>query len=233
VPTTPQEYPRPTAPNSVDIPAGDGPGPKTPFAARTDLQPNTVYHVEGRGDFYTDSNGKVTYVETTYGGRGNLNADLMTPHPDTTYVVHPEVNTPSDGSSQAHVFHTDAEGRVDLAHTDQLSLGEADRSESVQTRGGDEGGVGYDGGHLFGNGFGGGGEYSNIVAMLRDVNRGSGDSFFNLENQWRDLLKTDASTKIEVDIRPHYSGDSRVPEAIEINYSVNGGELVTKVFLNE
>lgn len=46
--------------------------------------------------------------------------------------------------------------------------------------------------------------------MLREINRG-GDSFFNVENGWRALLKADPDVKIEVDIRPLYVGDSVVP----------------------
>ena len=107
-------------------------------------------HVEGRGDFYTDASGKVTYVEATYGGKGNLNADLNKPQGNVTYVVHPNAGEVPDGVSAAHVFVTDDLGRTVLAHTDHLSLGEADRSPSVQGRVGGEGGDGYDGGHLFG-----------------------------------------------------------------------------------
>jgi hypothetical protein len=227
-----QEHPRPVVEHGVDVAAGNGPGSRTAFAVRPDLKPNTVYHVDGRGDFYTDGSGKVTYVETSYGGRGNLNADLMDPQPNTTYVVHPYVHNPVDGQSHAHVFQTDSQGRTVLAHTDQLALGPADRSKSVQSRVGDEGGDGYDGGHLFGNGFGGGGEYANTVAMLRDINRGAGDSFYNLENQWRSMLKAHPSAKIELDIRPHFEGDGKVPDVFEVEYRVNDGPLVRKEFEN-
>ncbi|WP_336857898.1 DNA/RNA non-specific endonuclease, partial [Sinomonas albida] len=231
-PALPQDYPRPEAHHEVTVTGRDVPGSRTPFAQRTDLEPNTMYHVEGRGDFYTDAHGHVTYVETTYGGKGNLNADLMKPQPDTTYVVHPDVTNPVDGASHAHVFHTDSEGRTDLAHTDRLALGEADRSESVQSRVGDEGGTGYDGGHLFGNDYGGGGEYANMTAMLRDLNRGAGDSFYNLENSWRTILRDDPAARIDVDIRPHYVGDSKVPDKFFIDYSVNDGDIVSKEFSN-
>lgn len=187
----------------------------------------------GRGDFYTNGNGKVTYVETGYGGRGSLNAELMNPQPNTTYVVHPDVKDPVEGVSHAHVFQTVAQGRTVLAHTDQLSLGDADRSESVQSRVGDEGGDGYDGGHLFGNGYGGGGEYGNMVAMLRDLNRGAGDSFYNLENHWRSILKVDPVAKIPVTVRSRFIGGSKVPERFEVLYRVNDAPLMRKGFKNE
>lgn len=231
-PDAPGEFAAPPVQNSVDVPAGEVPGSRSPFSTHGDLLPDTVYHVEGRGDFYTDAGGSVVHVETRYGGTGSLHPDLMTPQPNTTYVVHPDVTAPVDGANHAHVFQTDAEGRTVLAHTDHLALGDADRSASVQSRVGHEGGDGYEGGHLFGNGYGGGGEYANTVAMLRDLNRGAGDSFFNLENHWRGLLKADPTVMIEVDIRPHYSGQSVVPDVFEVEYRIDGGPLVRKEYEN-
>ena len=69
--------------------------------------------------------------------------------------------------------------------------------------------------------------------MLRDVKRGSGDSFFNLENQWRTLLRDNPNTQIGVDIQPHYPSGSTVPDLIEVEYAIDGGEFVTKKFVDE
>ncbi|MFC9559246.1 glycohydrolase toxin TNT-related protein, partial [Agromyces sp. NPDC056965] len=228
---TPNGFPRPAVHNEISVPRDQGPTPRRPFAARDDLEPNTLYRVEGRGEFYTDADGKVIYVETTYGGIRKLNADLMRPQPNTTYVVHPAVSSTHAGVNQDHVFSTDADGRTILAHTDHLTSGDADRSESVQSRVGNEGGTGYDGGHLFGNDYGGGGEYTNLVAMLAEINRGSGDTFYNLENRWRALLKADPTTRIEVDIRPHYPDGSVVPDVVEVRWTENGVPF-EKEFLN-
>ncbi len=227
----PANYPRPQAGSVVDVTGVDTPGPRTPFAQRTDLAPHTVYRVEGRGDFYTDATGRVTYVETAYGDSA-LNYDLHRPQPDTTYVVHPQVTDPVPGANHAHVFVTDAEGRTVLAHTDHLALGEARRSESVQSRVGDEGGLGYDGGHMLGTDFGGGGEYVNVKAQLEQVNRGSGDSFFNLENEWRRILADDPDAQIAVDVRHSYPPGSTVPEFTVVDYSVNGGPTIRKIYDN-
>ncbi|WP_209438696.1 DNA/RNA non-specific endonuclease, partial [Pseudoclavibacter helvolus] len=232
-PESPKEFPRPEPLQTIEVPKGEGPGKNTPFAKRDDLEPNTLYHVEGRGDFYTDASGKVTYVEATYGGKGNLNADLNKPQGNITYVVHPNAGEVPDGVSAAHVFVTDDLGRTVLAHTDHLSLGEADRSPSVQGRVGGEGGDGYDGGHLFGKGYGGGGEYTNMAAMLEAINRGGGKSYFTLENEWRDLLKADPSTNIEVRITPEYSGDSKVPDKFFVDYRINDGDWEQKEYENE
>lgn len=162
--------------------------PQTPFAARTDLLPDTQYVVEGRGTFFTDEHGVVTRVEATYGGENGLNYDLHKPQPNVTYVVTPLVRDPVPGVDYSHTFVTDHLGRTVLAETDALSLGDATRSRSVQSRIGGLGGDGYDGGHLFGYQFGGGAESSNLVAMLRSVNQFGPGSFYELESRWARLL---------------------------------------------
>ncbi len=137
-----------------------------------------------------------------------------------------------DGVSHAHVFHTDHLARVDCAHTDAFSLGSADRSEWVQTQVGARGGAGYDGGHSFANFAGGGGEYINMEAMLRDLNRGAGDSFFNIENGLRRRLDQNPAIQISMTIRKSFSGDGLVPDAFTAVYSIDGGTPIIKIFEN-
>ncbi|GCD19302.1 hypothetical protein CTKZ_08640 [Cellulomonas algicola] len=224
--TVPDLYPRPASELEVTVRPDDSgfPGSRTPFAARTDLAPSTLYRVEGRGDFYTDADGRVRYVETTYGGLNNLNADLNNPQDGVTYVVHPH-------HGGAHVFEIGLDGRTEVAYTDDLALGAADRSESVQTRVGAEGGPGYDGGHLYANMYGGGGEYVNIVAMLERVNRSGPGSFYELEQQWRSLIDGHPPVHVSVRITPDYVGSSRVPDSILVEWSENGA-WKDKVFEN-
>jgi DNA/RNA non-specific endonuclease len=159
-------------------------------------------------------------VETSYGGNGNLNPDLMNPQPSTTYVV------------DHHVFEIDDLGRTVAVHIDELALGDAYRSDSIQSRIGDLGGPGYDGGHLGANVFGGGTENINMVAMLKELNRGPGNSYFNLENSWRALLKTDPPPVIRADIYPEYIGSSKVPDTISIEYFIDAVKQDPKVFEN-
>nr|WP_249361985.1 DNA/RNA non-specific endonuclease [Gordonia araii] len=229
----PEGHPRPEFTNEVDVTGKDVPGKRTPFAARTDLEPNTLYHVEGRGDFYTDHTGRVVFVEATYGVKGNLNADLNRPQPDTTYVVHPDVTNPIPGVSHAHVFETDHLGRVVFAHTDALVLGDASRSESIQQRIGDQGGDGYDGGHTFANFAGGGPESINLFAMLESVNRGSGDSFYNLEGKWRGALGVEPPPIIPVTVKPIYNDGGSVPTKFIVQYTIGGGRPEERTFKNE
>ena len=230
----PNEYPRPQHEGEVTVSGRDVPGSRTAFASRTDLEPNTLYHVEGRGDFYTDAAGRVVFVEATYGhgDKGRLNPDLHYPQADVTYVVHPDITHPIEGVSHAHVFQTDHKGRVVFAHTDALGLGEADRSESVQQRVGREGGPGFDGGHTYANFVGGGAERINIDPMIAALNRGSGDSFYNLEGLWRMHLKTDPPPVIPVTIHKVFSGAGGVPTSFEVGWRVGGGDWERTTFTN-
>lgn len=201
----------------------EAPGPRTPFARGQQLEPDAVYEVEGRGRFHTDATGRITHVETQYGSRGALNADLMRPVPDTTYVV--------DGR---HVYVTDSQGRTILAQADQLELRDVDRSPSVQQTVGHRGGEGYEGGHLISNATGGGAEYVNNVPMLESVNRGAGDSFGNLESALRRMVdpsRTDPPASVFLQVRPQFR-DGDVPDLLAVRYTINGGEPVDVIFRN-
>ncbi|MFZ4842301.1 DNA/RNA non-specific endonuclease [Mycetocola saprophilus] len=224
--------PPPTS-NRVKIDAADGPGPRTTFGNRTDLEPNTHYSVEGRGEFYTNESGRVVHVEAEYGTRGNINWDLRNPQPDATYVVHPVVTNPQPGVNYAHVFETDELARTKTAYTENLAEGDAYRSPSMQRRIGDLGGDGYEGGHIFGRSFGGGPEDINMVAMTEKMNRGGGDTFFNFEAKLRALAKNDAAGPIELHLEPFYSGDSLVPDGILAKYRIDSGQIQEEVFLND
>ncbi|MBE1877067.1 DNA/RNA non-specific endonuclease [Myceligenerans pegani] len=211
------EYPPPEVDRTVEA---EPPSARTPFAGVDGLEPNTAYEVDGRGTFYTDGSGRVTHVEAEYGRTGDLNWDLMEPQPDVTYVVGDE-----------HVFVTDDAARTVAVHVEDLQLGEADRSESVQQRIGDLGGDGYDGGHLVGNAFGGGPEDLNLVPMLEEVNRGAGDTYYALETRLREELNADPPSDVELHVFPEYDGDSPVPRTITVEYAIDG-EAERKEFDN-
>lgn len=228
----PADTPRPQVEREFAVTGNDAPGPKTPFATRTDLEPNAVYRVEGRGDFYTGPDGKVNFIETTYGSKGSLNPDLNKPLPNATYVIHPTVHNPADGASNAHVYQTDNLGRVTYAHTERLARGDAYRSKSVTASVGKLGGEGYEGGHIFGQAFGGGTERGVLDPMLTAVNRGTGESYGNLEGYWRRELAKTPPPNIEVGVEKIFEGDSKVPSKFVVNYRVGSGEWEQKVFDN-
>jgi hypothetical protein len=145
----------------------------------------------------------------------------MKPAADTTYVV-----------GGKHVYVTDHASRTVLAEFDDLQLGDAARSESVQKRIGKEGGVGYEGGHLLANMFGGGGEKINIVPMLQEVNRGSGNSFGNLESRLRAHLEGEPSAQIDFKVQADYGAVDRVPSVITASRRSNGGAWEIEEFDN-
>lgn len=200
-----------SAPPVVNTIVESAPGPRTPFGARVDLEPNTAYVVDGRGTFTTGADGRVVHVDTSYGGRNTLNPDLIRPVPNATYVV-----------NDHHVFVTDEHARTVEVHVEGLTIADATRSESIQSRIGDLGGEGYDGGHLVGNATGGGGEDINVVPMLESVNRGSGHSYFNLENQLRALLNGTPPAAIDLHVYPVYDDATRVPTSFDIQYTIDG-----------
>ncbi|MBL0888884.1 hypothetical protein HGK34_21855 [Myceligenerans sp. I2] len=217
------------APEVAQQLSGEAPSPRKPFAALDNLEPNTAYEVPGRGTFYTDDTGKVVHVEAQYGRRGKLNWDLMNPQPDVTYVVND------------HVFVTDHAGRAIEAYADDLQLGDADRSESIQSRIGNMGGDEYDGGHLLANMFAGGPEDINLVPMLSDLNQGNGsrDTFYAVEKDLRSHLERppDAGPeweppRITFRVLPVYEGESRVPTMISVEYGIDGVST-SKDFPNE
>ncbi|WP_221584810.1 DNA/RNA non-specific endonuclease [Microbacterium sp. G2-8] len=224
--STPGDGTREGGRSRIRVTGGDGtPGspyqvdwrsPNTPFARQEGLEPDSVYEIDGRGTFHTGPDGRVERVETTYGAE-NLNYELHKPQPDTTYVV-----TTANGTS-THTFVTDDRGRTISAHTDDLGFDEARRAEGVQSSIGGEGGSFFDGGHLFGNQYGGGGERINVVPMLRDVNQAlNPGSFYALESHWADLKRANPDTPLEVRIEPIYGDESTTPVMLHVTWVENG-----------
>ena len=200
---------------TVDDPkvVDDWNAPETPFASRTH-EPDTVYQVEGRGIFHTGADGRVTRVETSYGATG-LNYELHRPQPDTTYVV------ATAGGTATHTFQTDSSGRVTRATTDNLTRERARRSDAVQRSVAALGGSDYNGGHLFGNQFGGGGESLNLIPMLESVNQNRGPhSFYRLEGLWSSLVR--AGVTVTVDIRVTQFDSAGVPAQFTVRWSADG-----------
>jgi hypothetical protein len=212
--------------NVVDVAEGDL-GRRSAFSSRTELQPNTLYEVEGRGRFITNDDGAICHVETGSGqvkradpGREGWNPDLHNFLPDATYVV-------DDGYA---TYKTDHLGRVTGLHVDNLTLaantlteGRDFRNPGAQNTIGKEGGVDYDGGHLIARHFYGAGEKLNIVAMPSDLNRGLVEnSFRDLELTWEKHLKEEPRGSVSVQMHLVYEGASTVPTDIRVEYRLDG-----------
>lgn len=143
------------------------------------------------------------------GGTGNWNQDLNNPLPDSTYVV-----------DDRFVFTTDEQGRVVETHG-VLELGDADRNSYQQTKaGGDDRQPGDQGGHIFGNAFGGPGEALNLLAMSAEAN--GAREYGQLEALWRTELAKTPPPVIEMQMTPLYEGDSQRPTEMIIDWTLDG-----------
>ena len=204
-------------------------GPRTRFPPDgLKLEPNTAYEVAGRGTYYTDDEGMVAHVETTFGTKGNLNWDLNYPAANATYVV-----------SDRFRYDTDNDTRTVRASDVQATRGDAPRSRSIQSSVGRAAGDGYDGGHLHQNAHAGGAERINIVAMLQELNRSGSqeygsipNSFYRLETELRAMVDTGRNVEIDLYIDYPEDSDSRTPTAITAEYRVDGGDPIREEFEN-
>tara|TARA_B100000745_G_C20132035_1_gene387933 strand:+ start:638 stop:925 length:288 start_codon:yes stop_codon:yes gene_type:complete len=78
----------------------------------------------------------------------------------------------------------------------------------------------YDGGHIFGTLFLGGGENINIFPQLRAQNQNlHKENWFNMERAWAREL--DAGNSVRVDIEFKYSTHADIPDSYRGSYRVN------------
>ena len=160
------------------------PGKRTPFGAKGGLDPNTCYHVEGRGDYYTNADSEVCHIETDSKlVTGSLNIDLQKPLPNATYTVDGMFHYTTDEWSRTvrvemdylHVVDKDDTAR----HRDtQSAVASIGRSVYPKTH--------WDGGHLAGTRFAGIPEKINLVPMPDYINQSRtthpNRSYWELEN---------------------------------------------------
>ena len=227
---------RPNVSHSVDVDADHAlaPSPRKPFGRNVALEPETVYHVEGRGDFYTDGTGRIVHVEANSAATngGVINQDLNHPLPNATYTV--------DGR-----FHytTDEYARTVRCQVDRLELAEDGGVRKLHIQNmvghyGDDLPGTYEGGHLIATQYGGPPESINIVPQLEDVNRGSATanggqgSFKTFETANRSTPFSNID--IEVAYNDGYTGVpiDEVPYEISIRALMETGENFERVFEN-
>lgn len=161
----------------------------------------------------------------TAGTTNNWDPELINPKSNTIYNI--------DG----HKYQTDDLARVDQVRINDLKL--AETSAARHSRSGTEAG-GSDrldtdhGGHLVGAQFGGAGEKINIVAMDKKLNGNSLNegTWGQMESEWKRRLTEDPDTKIDVDIKLHYEGDSKRPSHFEITETFNNTEIYKDTIYN-
>lgn len=98
--------------------------------------------------------------------------------------------------------------------------------DSIETIGKGDQKDGDDRGHLIGDQFDGSNRLENMIPQDADINR---KDYRNFENELAKEVKD--GKKVYVNIEVIYSGDSRRPEALVVNYSIDGKESM-RVFTN-
>ncbi|WDZ93788.1 DNA/RNA non-specific endonuclease [Nocardiopsis sp. HUAS JQ3] len=231
------------------------PGPNSLFGSRGGLKANWLYELPGRGKFYTDDTGRIAYVDTHAGEKGDRNPELRKPRPNVTYAVDVLEN-----EGKKYFYETDRSSRTTHAHGDLqrvrsdeenggLSLEEKNelyraddqgaegrRGNRVYTGSGTYHKTDWDGGHFIGTGFGGSGHRLNLYAQLRELNQqvtgGTPETnFFALEKEWRKVL--DSGGTVEADFEAVYEGKGEIPKTIKVKYSINGETQDPIVYHNQ
>ncbi|MGW8529488.1 DNA/RNA non-specific endonuclease [Nocardiopsis sp. NPDC055824] len=205
---------RPSFEHTQRLDAGDPgfPGENQRFGtgangAEVRLDPDTLYRVEGRGVFITDSDGRITHVETRAGTDTQGNPELVYPRPNATYYV----DSPRTGGQL--VYETDARSRTvsiegelrpgrESRNNEQTAIGHEGRNYFEEYNARDDAEYVYDtstwqGGHVVAsNFFAGPGERINIIPMLKSLNHTGGGATFlqnwgRLEYLWNGILSGD------------------------------------------
>ena len=218
---------------------------KDNFAAKTGLEPNTLYIVDNRTKmpdstggltadslerFYTDATGRVERVDTYAGVRGAWSVELNKRMPNVTY----NVVAKTDGGLENHfTIITDdfAKPKSVEAHITGLLKGDINRSAWQQILAGIRvGGRGYEGGHLIASLFAGPGEGANLLAQLMFQNRGHGTpnvsantlAFYQLERELmtKALHRVDTGQPLDLRVKVEAVPGPKpgLPDSIEVTH---------------
>ena len=117
---------------------------------------------------------------------------------------------------------TSAEGILNIKNREgRLTIG-----DSIETIGKGDQKEGDDRGHLIGDRFNGSNGLENMIPQDADINR---KDYRNFENELAKEVKDGKDVYVKIEVI--YSGDSRHPEALVVNYSIDGKES-TRMFTN-
>ena len=126
-------------------------------------------------------------------------------------------------------YETDDKGRITLVEgilhikdrEGRLTIG-----DSIETIGKGDQKEGDDRGHLIGDRFNGSNGLENMIPQDADINR---KDYRNFENELAKEVKDGKDVYVNIEVI--YSEDSRRPEALVVNYSIDGKES-TRMFTN-
>ena len=137
-------------------------------------------------------------------------------------------------------YTTDEFGRISRVEVDELVLKKGKRNAYSQRMAGREYRITEaelwegldDGGHLIGTRFNGSGDFDNVVAMNREINR-RGGTWYNMEEEWASALKEVPPRKVKVNIQPVYSGNSLRPDRFDVMYKIEGEPFKVRRIKNQ
>ncbi len=232
---------------------------KDNFAAKTGLEPNTLYIVDNRTKmpdssggltddslerFYTDATGRVERVDTYAGVKGAWSVELNKRMPNVTY----NVVAKTDGGLENHfTIITDdfAKPKSVEAHITGLLKGDINRSAWQQILAGIRvGGRGYEGGHLIASLFAGPGEGANLMAQLMFQNRGHGTpnvpantlAFYQLERELmtKALHRVDTGQPLDLRVKVEAVPGPKpgLPDRVDVTFRFDAETSTTRRFPN-
>lgn len=161
----------------VKVEANDSLYPKTDqiFGEQQKLAGQTCYEVPGRGQFISDKDGIIRWVETNYGACAS-NIELNHLRTGCVYKVGPNAEQRKRGIAFTHWFMTHPccetimYAGTDFFSNSMISPGKRlydhQQKEDIAPAK-----SGYDQGHLIAREFGGGMERINLVSMMRESNQ--------------------------------------------------------------
>ena len=121
---------------------------------------------------------------------------------------------------------TDEMGRLKKI-SGELQLNPATRDLAAQNTARSMGLATDDAGHMIGARFNGPSGLPNLVPQDAHLNRGA---WKKMENQFEKHLRE--GSKVTVDVRPNYTGNSLRPDSFSVRYRVDNGRVHTKYFEN-
>jgi predicted ribonuclease toxin of YeeF-YezG toxin-antitoxin module len=84
-----------------------------------------------------------------------------------------------------------------------------------------------DGGHLIAQIFNGPGEQINYLPMMKSSNRYA--DWRAMERKWESALKSVPPKKVEVEIIPKFTGNSKRPDSFQVKYNIGGERKMTNI----
>lgn len=162
--------------------------------APLDLSPDTTYDVGDHGTYYTDGEGRITYIEATGGGK-EMNPNLREVFPDATYHV-----------NDSTFYRTDELGRTEHMYVPDVIVDrEMSRSQSIQSKiaerwdmagDGTSEPVEFNAGHMLARQLGGIREEINYTRQWDEVNqaRSGAETIYSFESLMADGIADDGSS---------------------------------------